>query len=201
MTWGHEPRKIGIPLDFRAPFHAFTPFFCGYTQFFGVMISQSPQDCNVPKPGSHSTGSPSRAKCAEHSISNRPKEADGRNNFGHWEVDTVKGGKDKPARCRMRRGQRVHGYILDGEKTPWHLLLVAFPDTKLGNYSLQVAYLVHDPLQQVGEDEAPVLLIENLVTQPLVKLSVNLSVAHLAHEVLGLLPAPLPTPTHWGSFD
>ena len=36
LTLGHEPCKIGIPLDFRAPFHAFTPFFCGYTQFFGV---------------------------------------------------------------------------------------------------------------------------------------------------------------------
>nr|CDL66746.1 unnamed protein product [uncultured bacterium] len=48
----------------------------------------------------------SRAKCAEHSIENRPKEADDRNNFGHWELDTVKGGKDTPAECLLTMTER-----------------------------------------------------------------------------------------------
>ena len=48
----------------------------------------------------------SRAKCAEHSIDNRPKEADDRENFGHWELDTVKGGKDGSTQCLFTMTER-----------------------------------------------------------------------------------------------
>lgn len=48
----------------------------------------------------------SRAKCAGRSIDNRPKEADDRNNFGHWEIDTVKGGADKPTDCLLTMTER-----------------------------------------------------------------------------------------------
>ncbi|MBQ9539621.1 MAG: IS30 family transposase [Treponema sp.] len=48
----------------------------------------------------------SRAKCEEHSIENRPKEADDRNNFGHWELDTVKGGKDTSTECLFTMTER-----------------------------------------------------------------------------------------------
>ena len=55
----------------------------------------------------------SRAKCAEHSIDNRPKEADDRNNFGHWDsrrsfkrLDTVKGGKDTSTQCLFTMTER-----------------------------------------------------------------------------------------------
>lgn len=43
----------------------------------------------------------SRAKCAGHSIDNRPKEAEDRRNFDHWELDTVKGGKNMPTECLL----------------------------------------------------------------------------------------------------
>ncbi|MDY2925383.1 MAG: IS30 family transposase, partial [Treponema sp.] len=48
----------------------------------------------------------SRAKCAGHSIENRPKEAEDRNNFGHWELDTVKGGKDTSTECLFTMTER-----------------------------------------------------------------------------------------------
>ncbi len=48
----------------------------------------------------------SRGKCTERSIENRPKEADDRNNFGHWELDTVKGGKDKQTVCLLTMTER-----------------------------------------------------------------------------------------------
>ena len=48
----------------------------------------------------------SRAKCAEHSIENRPKEAENRENFGHWELDTVKGGKDTSTECLFTMTER-----------------------------------------------------------------------------------------------
>lgn len=48
----------------------------------------------------------SRAKCAEHSIDNRPKEVEDRENFGHWELDTVKGGKDTSTACLFTMTER-----------------------------------------------------------------------------------------------
>lgn len=48
----------------------------------------------------------SRAGCAAHSIERRPKEAEDRNNFGHWELDTVKGGKDTPTDCLFTMTER-----------------------------------------------------------------------------------------------
>ena len=48
----------------------------------------------------------SRAECAAHSIENRPKEAADRNNFGHWELDTMKGGKDTSTECLFTMTER-----------------------------------------------------------------------------------------------
>ena len=48
----------------------------------------------------------SRAKCAERSIENRPKEAEDRNNFGHWELDTVKGGAGASTECLFTMTER-----------------------------------------------------------------------------------------------
>ena len=48
----------------------------------------------------------SRAKCAEHSIDNRPKEVEDRENFGHWELDTVKGGKNTSTACLFTMTER-----------------------------------------------------------------------------------------------
>ena len=48
----------------------------------------------------------SRAECAAHSIDSRPKEADDRGNFGHWELDTVKGGKDTSTDCLFTMTER-----------------------------------------------------------------------------------------------
>lgn len=48
----------------------------------------------------------SRAKCAEHSIDNRPKEIETRKEFGHWELDTVKGGADKGTECLFTMTER-----------------------------------------------------------------------------------------------
>ena len=48
----------------------------------------------------------SRAECAAHSIDMRPKDADDRNSFGHWELDTVKGGKDAPTDCLFTMTER-----------------------------------------------------------------------------------------------
>ena len=48
----------------------------------------------------------SRAKCAEHSIDSRPKEAEDRKTFGHWELDTVKGGKNASTECLLTMTER-----------------------------------------------------------------------------------------------
>lgn len=48
----------------------------------------------------------SRAKCAEHSIDKRPDEVKTRETFGHWELDTVKGGQDKPTDCLFTMTER-----------------------------------------------------------------------------------------------
>lgn len=48
----------------------------------------------------------SPAKCAEHSIDNRPKEVEDRENFGHWELDTVKGGKNTSTECLFMMTER-----------------------------------------------------------------------------------------------
>ena len=48
----------------------------------------------------------SRSKCAEHSIDNRPKEVEPRKTFGHWELDTVKGGIDKGTECLFTMTER-----------------------------------------------------------------------------------------------
>ena len=48
----------------------------------------------------------SRPECAAHSIEKRPKEADDRNNFGHWELDTVKGGKGTATECLFTMTER-----------------------------------------------------------------------------------------------
>lgn len=47
-----------------------------------------------------------RAECAAHSIDYRPAEADDRSNFGHWELDTVKGGKNTPTDCLFTMTER-----------------------------------------------------------------------------------------------
>lgn len=49
----------------------------------------------------------SRAMCAKNSIDNRPKEVDGRKTFGHWELDTVKGGKECPDDCLFTMTERL----------------------------------------------------------------------------------------------
>ncbi len=48
----------------------------------------------------------SRAQCAERSIDNRPKEVETRHSFGHWELDTVKGGADKGTECLFTMTER-----------------------------------------------------------------------------------------------
>lgn len=48
----------------------------------------------------------SRAKCVQHSIENRSKEVEDRNNFGHWELDTVKGGANKGTECLFTMTER-----------------------------------------------------------------------------------------------
>lgn len=48
----------------------------------------------------------SRAKCAAHSIDNRPEEVESRKEFGHWELDTVKGGADKGTACLLTMTER-----------------------------------------------------------------------------------------------
>ena len=48
----------------------------------------------------------SRAKCAEHSIENRPKEVESRKSFGHWELDTVKGGIKSSTECLFTLTER-----------------------------------------------------------------------------------------------
>ena len=48
----------------------------------------------------------SRTKCAEHSIDKRPAEVETRESFGHWELDTVKGGADKGTECLFTMTER-----------------------------------------------------------------------------------------------
>ncbi len=48
----------------------------------------------------------SRSKCAGHSIDSRPKEVEYRKTFGHWELDTVKGGTDKGTECLFTMTER-----------------------------------------------------------------------------------------------
>ena len=48
----------------------------------------------------------SRAACARHSIDYRPQDVNDRTTFGHWELDTVKGGKDKPTDCLFTMTER-----------------------------------------------------------------------------------------------
>lgn len=48
----------------------------------------------------------SRSKCAEHSIDNHPKEIETRKTFGHWELDTLKGGIDKGTECLFTMTER-----------------------------------------------------------------------------------------------
>ena len=48
----------------------------------------------------------SRPKCAEHSIELRPKEVETRETFGHWEFDTVKGGKNTSTECLFTMTER-----------------------------------------------------------------------------------------------
>lgn len=48
----------------------------------------------------------SRTKCAERSIDTRPKEVEERKTFGHWELDTVQGGKGTPTDCLFTMTER-----------------------------------------------------------------------------------------------
>lgn len=48
----------------------------------------------------------SRAECARRSIDYRPEEAEDRRRFGHWEADTVKGGKGTPPDCLFTMTER-----------------------------------------------------------------------------------------------
>ncbi len=47
-----------------------------------------------------------RVRCAERSISKRPKEADDRSEFGHWEIDTVVGPQGGKPACIMTLTER-----------------------------------------------------------------------------------------------
>ena len=47
-----------------------------------------------------------RPKCAEHSIDTRPKEVMDRKTFGHWEIDTIHGGKHTSPYCLFTMTER-----------------------------------------------------------------------------------------------
>ena len=48
----------------------------------------------------------SRIECAKRSVEYRPKEIEEREEFGHWELDTVKGGKDAAQDCLFTMTER-----------------------------------------------------------------------------------------------